>query len=453
MDEQLDLRLSRHEAGAPLSVTQLVRKVRDALDSSLAECWVVGEISNARLAPSNHFYFTLKDERSAINVVMFNRAYQRVRFKAADGMEVLVRGRVSVFEARGALQLYAEEMEPRGVGALQVAFEQLKRRLEAEGLFDAARKRPLPFLPRTIGIVTARRGAGLRDIMTVLFGRFPNLHLIVRPAKVQGDGAAREIADALADLNRDGRAEVIIVGRGGGSLEDLWAFNEEPVARAIHRSAIPVISAVGHEVDYTIADFVADVRAPTPTAAAQMAVPSKAELRERIDSGAAAMTAALLRELSDARETVDGLGERLRHPAGAIRGARGEVAALAADLVSATARRIAHARSLARELALGLSAPDARIRELRHVAGGLALRLAHAMEARALAPRRRRLAEFAARLDSLSPLRVLERGYAVVLTARDGRAVLDAATVEIGDELNIRVMKGRLRARTIAREA
>src|SRR5713226_5358408 len=202
MDGQLDLSLRGHRSGL-ISVSDLVRMVRDTLEANLDECWVVGEVSNARLAPSNHFYFTLKDERSAINVVMFKSAFNRMRFKVTDGMEVIVRGRVQIFEQRGALQLYAEEMEPRGVGALQVAFEQLKRRLEGEGLFEQARKRPLPYLPRVVGIVTARVGA------------------------------ADEIAAAIADLNRDGRAEVLIVGRGGGSLEDLWAFNEEKVARAI----------------------------------------------------------------------------------------------------------------------------------------------------------------------------------------------------------------------------
>ena len=282
MAGQLNLSLRGHRTGL-ITVSDLVRMVRDTLDAGLGESWVVGEISNARLAPSNHLYFTLKDSRSAINVVMFKSAFQRMRFKVADGMEVIVRGRVQVFEQRGALQLYAEEMEPRGVGALQVAFEQLKRRLEAEGLFDRARKRAIPFLPRRIGIVTARGGAGLRDMLRILFDRFPSVQVIFRPAKVQGDGSANEIADAIADLNRDGRAEVLIVGRGGGSLEDLWAFNEEVVARAIFRSLIPVISAVGHEVDYTIADFVADLRAPTPTAAAQMVVPSLAELKERVE--------------------------------------------------------------------------------------------------------------------------------------------------------------------------
>src|ERR1039458_3130490 len=269
MDGQLDLSIRGRRSGS-ISVSDLVRMVRDALDANLGEHWVVGEISNARLAPSNHFYFTLKDSRSAINVVMFKSAFNRMRFKAVDGMEVIVRGRVQIFEQRGALQLYAEEMEPRKAGSKAVACEQLKRRLEAEGLFDRARKRAMPYLPRRIGIVTARGGAGLRDMLRILFDRFPNLQVTFRPAKVQGDGSAQEIADAIADLNRDGRAEVLIVGRGGGLLEDLGAFNEEMVPQAIFRAAVPGSSALGRQVDYTIADFVDDVRAPPPTAAAEM---------------------------------------------------------------------------------------------------------------------------------------------------------------------------------------
>jgi exodeoxyribonuclease VII large subunit len=408
MEGQLDLKLAAASRQA-LSVTALVRMVSDTLEANLAEFWVEGEVSNARIPASGHLYFTLKDERSAISVVMFRGAFARLRFKLEDGMAIVVRGRVNVFEVRGALQVIAAEIEPRGVGALQVAFEQLKRRLEAEGLFDAGRKRPLPFLPHTVGVVTARGGAGLRDILRVMLDRFPTLQVIVRPAKVQGDGAARDIGDAIQDLNRDGRAEVMIVGRGGGSLEDLWAFNEETVARAIYRSKIPIVSAVGHEIDYTIADFVADARAATPTAAAMIVVPSRAELAERIEGGAAALAAGVRRELSEWRQTVDDLSTRLRPPA-------------------------------------------AILRELRARAASIALALAHSVGER-LHARRAALGELAARLDSLSPLRVLERGYAVVINLRDGRVVVDCAAVEAGDELDIRLRSGRLRARTIARES
>jgi len=449
MGGQLDLSLRGHRAGL-VTVSDLVRMVREALDASLGEGWVVGEISNARLAPSNHFYFTLKDSRSAINVVMFKTAFQRVRFKPVDGMEVIVRGRVQVFEQRGALQLYAEEMEPRGVGALQVAFEQLKRRLEAEGLFDRKRKRAMPFLPRRIGIVTARGGAGLRDMLRILFDRFPSMQVIFRPARVQGDGSAQEIADAIADLNRDGRAEVLIVGRGGGSLEDLWAFNEEVVARAIFRSEIPVISAVGHEVDYTIADFVADLRAPTPTAAAQMVVPSLDELKERVESLGASLATVMARDLSGRRESVDDLAERIRHPDGIIAEARERVAGLEAELADAAASQIAQGRRNVRELRLRLRSPDATVRDMRLRTVRLGNNLVHGARS-ALEAKRRQLGAAVGRLDALSPLKVLDRGYAVVINKTDSRAVLDAATVKFGDELDIRLAKGRLSARATGR--
>ena len=449
MNGQLDLSLRGHRTGL-ISVSDLVRTVRDALDATLEECWVVGEVSNARLAPSNHFYFTLKDERSAINVVMFKSAFNRMRFKVTDGMEVIVRGRVQVFEQRGALQFYAEEMEPRGVGALQVAFEQLKRRLEAEGLFDKARKRALPYLPRTIGIVTALGGAGLRDMLRILFDRFPNVRVIFRPAKVQGDGAAEEIARAIADLNRDGRAEVLIVGRGGGSLEDLWAFNEEVVARAIFRSTIAIISAVGHEIDFTIADFVADMRAPTPTAAAQLVVPSMRELKDRVASCGMALVTAMERELAGMRETVDDLGERIRHPGSVIAEAREHVDGVRAELDGAIESRIEECRRRIRELRLRLRSPDTMVREMRLRTSRLGVDLIQGGMS-ALEKRRRQVGALAGRLDALSPLKVLDRGYAVVINQRDSRAVLDAATVKFGEELEIRLAKGRLTARTIGR--
>jgi exodeoxyribonuclease VII large subunit len=472
MDEQLVMVFGRRSARA-LSVTQLVRLIGETLEDHLDGVWVAGEVSNGRLAASGHFYFTLKDDRSSLSVVMFRSDYQRLRFQIKDGMALMIRGRVNVFEARGSLQIVADEIEPRGLGALQIAFEQLKQRLAAEGLFDRTRKRAVPFLPRTIGIVTARRGAGLRDIVHVLLDRFPNVHLLVRAAKVQGDGAAWEIAEAIADLNQDGRAEVIIVGRGGGSLEDLWAFNEEIVARAIFKSRIPIISAVGHEIDYTIADFVADVRAPTPTAAAQMVVPSIVELREQISMARAALIARMKRELGGWRETVDDLAVRVRHPGALAARARADLADLRDALRDALRNRMEGARHSMRELVLRLRAPAAEIRELRHRLARGSLSLAHStgklvgehkvklatfsdrLDAGAvagLAKRRHRLGELAARLDSLSPLRVLERGYAVVSSAREARVVVDASTVEVGDELQIRLLRGKLRARTVARE-
>jgi exodeoxyribonuclease VII large subunit len=449
MNGQLDLMLRGHRSGL-ISVSDLLRRVRDALESNLDEYWVVGEISNARLAPSNHFYFTLKDKRGAINAVMFKSAFTRLRFKVTDGMEVIVRGRVSVFDSRGALQLYAEEMEPRGVGALQVAFDQLKRRLQAEGLFEPARKRPLPYMPRVVGIVTARGGAGLFDMLRVMLDRFPKVHVLFRPAKVQGIGAADEIAAAIADLNRDGRAEVLIVGRGGGSFEDLWAFNEEKVARAIAHSVIPVISAVGHEVDFTIADFVADLRAPTPTAAAHLVVPNHAELKERIANIEAAMRSVMSREIADLRETVDEFASRLRHPRTLLAESRVRIAECEVELKAAVASRISGERRMVQNLSQRLRGPAAMAREMRQGTERLANRLLQSARG-ALENRRRALGASAGKLDALSPLKVLDRGYGVVINPRDGRAVLDAATVQIDDELDIRLAKGRLTARTTAR--
>ena len=381
---------------------------------------------------------------------MFKTAFQRMRFKPVDGMEVIVRGRVQVFEQRGALQFYADEMEPRGVGALQVAFEQLKRRLEAEGLFDRARKRAMPFMPRRIGIVTARGGAGLRDMLRILFDRFPSLHVIFRPAKVQGDGAAQEIADAIADLNRDGRAEVLIVGRGGGSLEDLWAFNEEVVARAIFRSAIPVISAVGHEVDYTIADFVADLRAPTPTAAAQMVVPSLDELKERVESLGASLASVMARDLLGRRESVDDLAERIRHPA-ALSPRRASASPASRRNSPMRCRRESRmVDAVSANCGCACAVPTRRCATCVLRTARLGNNLVHGAML-ALEATRRQLGATAGRLDALSPLKVLDRGYAVVINKSNSRAVLDAATVELDTELDIRLAKGRLSARAIGR--
>src|SRR5215210_3084495 len=266
-----------------LSVSELTTEIRGLLEGQLGEMWVEGEISNCRLWNTGHMYFTLKDEAAQIRAVMFRGTLRYLRFKPEDGLHVIARGRLSVYEPKGEYQLVCEHMEPHGLGALQLAFDQLKKKLHAEGLFDSARKRPLPALPRRIGIVTSLDGAALRDIIKVLRRRHPNAHLVIRPARVQGEGAAAEITRALRAIGKVPGVDVVIVGRGGGSVEDLWAFNEEMVARAIAACPVPVISAVGHEVDVTIADFVADLRAPTPSAAAEMVVSAKDDFCSRID--------------------------------------------------------------------------------------------------------------------------------------------------------------------------
>src|ERR1700758_4152266 len=274
------------------TVTGLTIAIRDHLESEFFSIWVEGELSNCKVWNTGHLYFTLKDGTSQVKGFMFRSALRYLKFKPVDGLRVVARGRVSVYEPKGEYQLVCEHLEPHGLGALHLAFDQLKRRLQAEGLFDAERKRPLPALPRKIGIVTSLEGAAIRDIIKVLARRYPNAHLIIRPARVQGEGAALEIARGLKAVSRVPGVDVVIVGRGGGSIEDLWAFNEEIVARAIAACPVPVISAVGHETDFTIADFVADLRAPTPSAAAELVLSAKDELRSRIDRLADRLSAA-----------------------------------------------------------------------------------------------------------------------------------------------------------------
>src|SRR5215204_2781663 len=266
-----------------VTVAELTAGIRESLESGFGELWVEGEISNCRVWNTGHVYFTLKDQAAQLKAVMFRSAYRYLKFKIEDGLHVVARGRLSVYEPKGEYQLVCEHLEPHGRGALQLAFEQLKRKLQAEGLFAADRKRPIPSLPNKIGIVTSLDGAALRDILKVLGRRHPNAHIVIRPTRVQGDGATGEIAAALRAIVKVPGVDVVIVGRGGGSIEDLHAFNQEPVARAIASSPVPIVSAVGHETDVTIADFVADLRAPTPSAAAEMVVTAQEESSARID--------------------------------------------------------------------------------------------------------------------------------------------------------------------------
>jgi exodeoxyribonuclease VII large subunit len=453
MAGQLEFELRKTPRRVALTVSQLLRAVRETLEVQLGEYWVAGEVSNLRSAPSSHLYFTLKDARGAINAVMFSSACRRLRFRVTDGMQVVVRGRVNIYEVRGTLQLYAEEIEPRGLGALQLAFEQLKQRLSREGLFASALKRPLPRIPRTIGIVTALGGAALRDMLRILLDRYPNLHVIIRPSAVQGIGAGTALVRAIEDLNLDGRAEVLILGRGGGSLEDLWPFNEEAVARAIRRSAIPIVSAVGHEIDYTIADFAADLRAPTPSAAAQL-VPVKAELRQRLDAINAALIAATRQTLTDHRRNLVHLAVRLRNPARLIAEARQHLDDEAAALAAALGVEIETGRRRVRELSLRLLNPaawKATVAVPRARVAQLSERLDAAMRM-AGETRRAQLGVAAQRLAAVSPLRVLDRGYAVVTMRPSGGVVSGADQVAIGDELDVRLARGRIRASVTRRD-
>lgn len=266
------------------TIAQLTSKIRGELERSFENIWVEGEVSNLRLPPSGHIYFTLKDKSSQLKVIIFKNKIRYLKFRLQDGMQILTKGNITVYEKRGEYQLLAEYAEPKGVGALQIAFEELKKRLAQEGLFDEVHKKPLPLLPRCIGLVTSPTGAAIRDILNIIDRRFPNVRIIINPVRVQGEGAAKEIATAMAELNELPEVDIIILTRGGGSLEDLWCFNEEIVARAIYASRIPVMSAVGHEIDYTIADFVADMRAPTPSAAAELVVANKEALTDKVRS-------------------------------------------------------------------------------------------------------------------------------------------------------------------------
>jgi exodeoxyribonuclease VII large subunit len=391
-------------ADAPLTVGEITGLVKRLLEEGFPDVWVVGEVSNLTRARSGHVYLSLKDPDAVLPAVIWRSTADRLRFELEGGMEVLVRGALNVYPPHGRYQLVVKTVEPRGAGALQQAFETLRRRLEAEGLFDPARKREIPFLPRRIGVVTSPTGAAIRDILKVLDRRFRGVTVLLAPARVQGEGAAREIAAGIGRLSARGDLDVLIVGRGGGSVEDLWAFNEEPVARAIAASAVPVISAVGHEVDVTIADYVADVRAATPSAAAEVAVPSEADLRR----------------------TLATLGGRARTSvAGALRERRRRLSGL---LGSWGVRRV----------------PDL-LRQHAQRIDDLQRRLSAAAAA-AVARSREALGEVAARAEALSPLRVLARGYSLTTREGDDRPIARAADLAPGDRIVTRFSEGTARS-------
>ncbi len=430
-----------------LTVSELTGQLRTLLEDRFVEIWVEGELSNTRVWNTGHMYFTLKDAGAQLKGVMFRSAVRALRFTPGDGLRVVARGRISVYDPKGEYQIVCEHLEPEGLGALQLAFDQLKERLSTEGLFDPRRKRPLPALPRKIGVVTSLDGAAVRDIIHVLRRRYPNAHIVIRPTRVQGEGAALDIARALAAIGRVPGVDVVIVGRGGGTIEDLWAFNEEVVARAIAGCPVPTISAVGHETDVTIADFVADLRAPTPSAAAEMVVARKDDFSARIDRLAHRVNTTIATRLHQCEAHLHAL---LARPGYA--GVHGRVAMRgrhAADLTHEL-RRSLRAQVSARErayqsLRLGLETFDlrrclGRIRtRLVAADGGLASASAHGRH-RADG----RLRGAAARLHALSPLAVLGRGYAVCWNADRTVVIRDAAAVAKGDRLRVTLARGEL---------
>jgi len=388
------------EAKDALTVSEITAQIKSLIDSSFGLVWVIGEVSNFRQQASGHCYFTLKDAGAQLRCVMWRSTAAKVSVTPQDGMQMLVRGSLTVYEAYGQHQLVVSYLQPAGVGALQQAFEALKAKLAAEGLFEPVRKRAIPAWPSVVGVVTSGTGAAVRDIITVISRRMPTTRIIVRPTLVQGAGAAQDIVRGIADLNAQGESEVLIVGRGGGSLEDLWAFNEEPVVRAIAASRIPVVSAVGHEIDVTLADFAADVRAPTPSAAAELVVPDKEEIQGYV--------VGLYREMvSRLRGRIDVGAERLRD-------------AWNPEVVRRLSDRV-----------------DRSSQDIDRLTESMGRRTE-----RIVAHRLARLAQLTARLDALSPLKILGRGYAVCERDKDGQIITDASEVDAGDRFRARLRRG-----------
>jgi exodeoxyribonuclease VII large subunit len=432
------------------TVSELTAAVRELLEGEFPEIWVEGEISNGRLWNTGHFYFTLKDAGAQVRAVMFRSSARLLKFRPEDGLHVIARGRLSVYDPKGEYQIVCEHMEPHGLGALQLAFDQLKKRLQAEGLFDPARKRPLPALPSKIGIVTSLDGAAIRDMVKVLRRRYPNAHLVIRPTRVQGEGAAAEIARGLKAIGRVPGVSVVIVGRGGGSVEDLWAFNEEVVARAIAASPVPVVSAVGHETDVTIADFVADVRAPTPSAAAEVVVRAKDEFCGRIDrlrDRLRAAARARMHRLSARVHQLSGVAALAGWPVRLANRGR-QVAEMTHDLRRAGLALVSARQRRYRELKTALEAHDVRHRlertRARMVTAESGLRTA---VERARHRAEVRFSSAAARLEALSPLTVLGRGYAVCWDQSRSRVIRDAAAVETGGVVRVTLARGELSCR------
>jgi exodeoxyribonuclease VII large subunit len=430
-----------------LTVSELTAGIRMLLEERFVELWVEGELSNCRVWNTGHMYFTLKDGGAQIKGVMFRSALRYLKFKPQDGLRVVARGRITVYDPKGEYQIVCEHLEPEGLGALQLAFDQLKQRLAKEGLFDARRKRPLPSLPRKIGVVTSLDGAAIRDIIKVLRRRHPNAHIVIRPARVQGEGSALDIARAVRAIGKVKDVDVVIIGRGGGSIEDLWAFNEEVVARTIAGCPVPTISAVGHETDVTIADFVADVRAPTPSAAAEIVVSRKDDFCASIDRLSHRLSAAMIGRTRRLELQVRALESRPGF--GAYRGRvalRGRHAAELTHEMRRTMRAVLSRRERAYQvLRLKLETFDLRRRfgTIRTRLVSVDARLAAAV-ARRVHASDARLRGDAARLESLSPLAVLGRGYAVCWDADRIAIIRDASRVTAGDRVHVRLHKGEL---------
>ena len=432
-----------------LSVSDLNRAARGLLEGGFPLLWVEGEISNLARPASGHLYFSLKDSQAQVRCALFKNRGQLLRFKPADGMKVLVRGRVSLYEPRGDYQFIAEHLEEAGHGALQRAFEELKTRLAKEGLFDPALKRPLPTVPRCIGVITSPSGAALHDILTVIRRRYPIARVVLYPTPVQGEGAAAKIAAMIAKASERAECDVLILARGGGSLEDLWAFNEEPVARAIRASRIPLVSGVGHEIDYSIADFAADLRAPTPTGAAELVTPDLGEWQRRLAQRAEHLQQIQSRLLQDLRRRLDWCVERLQqlHPSRILRDRSQRLDELQLRLARSTRTHLRHERTRLAGLqtALYAQSPSQQLRRASDRLTSLDLRLRGG--ARTYVTRiANRLALSMRALDAVSPLATLNRGYAIVSDSVSGATLGHVSAVRPGQTVDTRLADGAFTA-------
>ena len=428
------------------SVTELTREIKGVLEGRFPSVRVQGEVSNLKVPGSGHVYFTLKDEGACLDAVLFRTEARRLKFSIQNGLSLVARGRLALYEPKGGYQLVCDGVEPLGAGALQIAFEQLKEKLQKEGLFAAERKRRLPFLPRRVAVVTSPSGAAVHDFLRVLHRRFPNLPVLIVPARVQGEGAAQEIARGIVRAAQQPRVDVVVVARGGGSLEDLWAFNEEVVARALCACPVPTVSAVGHEVDVTIADWCADVRAPTPTAAAELIAKVKDELSADLAQRKARLSRGLRAQLDRKRAQLDKLRARVEDPRRLVSDKKLRLDRLQQRLEDLARQELSVREASLRSLQDRLQAqhPREKLHRLHREASRLEEKLA-ALAKRALSARQHRFENLAGRLDALSPLRVLARGYAVAFDER-GHALLSAAQVQPGERLRVRLHDGALDA-------
>lgn len=427
-----------------LTVSRLTALLRGVLEDNFEQIWVEGEVSNLSLPSSGHLYFSLKDSGAQLRCVMFKGAAKNLKFRLTDGMSLIVRGRISVYDQRGEYQMICEYMEPAGVGALQMAFLQLKERLSQEGLFDDKHKRPMPFFPQRVGVITSASGAAIHDILNILKRRFASLEILLYPVRVQGEGAALEIARAVDDMNRLELVDVLIVGRGGGSLEDLWSFNEEAVARAVYRSRIPVISAVGHETDWTICDFVADLRAPTPSAAAELVIASADQLRLQVGALSHRLQLTMETRMARLRSAVDSLRRLLQDPGTMLGHLSQRVDDLAERLDNSLENLVERRRDrfLRLENALLQSSPLARAEQMRQQVNRLSMQTERLLQVKVEGLRQAFVGN-AARLDVLSPLSTLFRGYSIALLQPKGKVVTDASVLSEGACLDIRFHKGK----------